>query len=40
MFMEMAKLMCGKDAEPNTAHPIIKLMPFMTQLDMSEDICR
>jgi hypothetical protein len=37
--MEMVKLMCSKDAKLNTAHPIIKLMPFMIELDMSEAIC-
>jgi uncharacterized protein YbaR (Trm112 family) len=37
---EMAKLVCSKDKKLDPAYPIIKLMPFMMELDMSEDICR
>jgi hypothetical protein len=36
--MEMAKLVCGKDAKLNTAHPIIKLMPFMIELRTCQTI--
>jgi hypothetical protein len=36
--MEMAELMCGKDAKLNTAHPVIKLMPFMIELRTCQKI--